>query len=41
MNKEEKKNKMGTGAVPKVLLNMGIPMIFSMVLQAWNFLQNR
>ena len=34
MNKEEKKNKMGTGSVPKVLLNMGIPMIFSMVLQA-------
>ena len=25
---------MGTGSVPKVLLNMGIPMIFSMVLQA-------
>lgn len=34
MNKEESANKMGTGAVPKVMLSMGIPMILSMVLQA-------
>lgn len=34
MNKEVTTNKMGTDAVPKVMLNMGIPIILSMVLQA-------
>lgn len=34
MSKEMTMNKMGTGSVPKVMLNMGIPMILSMVLQA-------
>ncbi len=34
MSKEASTNKMGTGAVPKVMLSMGIPMILSMVLQA-------
>ena len=34
MNKEVTTNKMGTEAVPKVMLNMGIPIILSMVLQA-------
>lgn len=34
MNKERTTNKMGTEAVPKVMLNMGIPIILSMVLQA-------
>ena len=32
MNKEAATNKMGTAAVPKVMLSMGIPMILSMVL---------
>ena len=34
MNKEVTANKMGTEAVPKVMLSMGIPIILSMVLQA-------
>lgn len=34
MSKEIVKNKMGTEAVPKVMIGMGIPMILSMVLQA-------
>lgn len=34
MSKEATVNKMGAVAVPKVMLNMGIPMILSMVLQA-------
>lgn len=34
MNKEVTANKMGTDAVPKVMLGMGIPIILSMVLQA-------
>lgn len=34
MNKEATANKMGTEAVPKVMLSMGIPIILSMVLQA-------
>lgn len=34
MSKEVSANKMGTGAVSKVMLSMGIPMILSMVLQA-------
>lgn len=34
MNKEVTMNKMGSGSVPKVMLNMGIPMILSMILQA-------
>lgn len=34
MSKEIVENKMGTEAVPKVMLGMGIPMILSMVLQA-------
>lgn len=31
---KETANKMGTGAVPKVMLSMGVPIILSMVLQA-------
>lgn len=34
LEKEIKMNKMGTVAVPKIMLSMGIPMILSMVLQA-------
>ena len=34
MDKEIKMNKMGTIAVPKVMLSMGIPIVLSMVLQA-------
>ena len=34
LNKEVTANKMGTEAVPKVMLSMGIPIILSMVLQA-------
>lgn len=34
VNKEVTANKMGTDAVPKVMLGMGIPIILSMVLQA-------
>ena len=34
MEKEIKMNKMGTIAVPKVMLSMGIPIVLSMVLQA-------
>ena len=34
MSKERETNKMGTVAVSRVMLNMGIPMILSMVLQA-------
>ena len=34
MSKEATTNKMGTGAVPKVMLGMGVPIILSMVLQA-------
>lgn len=34
MSKNKTMNKMGTQPVPKVMLNMGIPMILSMVLQA-------
>lgn len=34
MNQEVAANKMGTEAVPKVMLSMGIPIILSMVLQA-------
>ena len=34
MNEEVTKNKMGTQPVPQVMLNMGIPIILSMVLQA-------
>lgn len=34
MEKEIKMNKMGTVAVPKIMLSMGIPMVLSMVLQA-------
>ncbi len=34
LNKEMTTNKMGAEAVPKVMLNMGIPIILSMVLQA-------
>lgn len=34
MSKQAATNKMGTGAVSKVMLSMGIPMILSMVLQA-------
>lgn len=34
MSKEPTANKMGAVPVPKVMLNMGIPMILSMVLQA-------
>lgn len=34
MSKEATANKMGAVPVPKVMLNMGIPMILSMVLQA-------
>lgn len=34
LSKEVSVNKMGTGAVSKVMLSMGIPMILSMVLQA-------
>ncbi|MDE6851702.1 MAG: MATE family efflux transporter [Lachnospiraceae bacterium] len=34
MSKEIVENKMGTAAVPKVMLGMGVPMILSMVLQA-------
>ncbi|MDE7207651.1 MAG: polysaccharide biosynthesis C-terminal domain-containing protein, partial [Lachnospiraceae bacterium] len=34
LNKEVTANKMGTEAVPKVMLGMGIPIILSMVLQA-------
>lgn len=34
LEKEIKMNKMGTVAVPKIMISMGIPMILSMVLQA-------
>lgn len=34
LEKEIKMNKMGTVAVPKIMLSMGIPMVLSMVLQA-------
>lgn len=34
MNQETKMNKMGTAHINKLILSMGIPMIFSMVLQA-------
>ena len=34
LNQEVTTNKMGTGAVPKIMLSMGIPIILSMVLQA-------
>ena len=34
MNQEVTTNKMGTECIPKVMLNMGIPIILSMVLQA-------
>lgn len=34
MSKEVTMNKMGTDSIPKVMLQMGIPMIVSMVLQA-------
>ncbi len=34
LNKEITTNKMGTDAIPKVMLNMGIPIILSMILQA-------
>lgn len=34
LSKEAAANKMGAAAVPKVMLNMGIPMVLSMVLQA-------
>lgn len=34
MSKDVTMNKMGTEPIPKVMLNMGIPMILSMVLQA-------
>lgn len=34
MNQEMATNKMGTDAIPKVMLKMGIPIILSMVLQA-------
>lgn len=34
LNKEVTANKMGTEAVPKVMLSMGIPIILSMILQA-------
>ncbi len=34
MTEEKSMNKMGTVAVPRILLTMGIPMILSMVLQA-------
>lgn len=34
MSKEVTMNKMGTESIPKIMLQMGIPMIVSMVLQA-------
>ena len=34
LEKEIKMNKMGTVAVPKIMISMGIPMILSMALQA-------
>ena len=34
LEKEIKMNKMGTVAVPKIMISMGIPMILAMVLQA-------
>ena len=34
LSKEVTANKMGTGAVSKVMLSMGIPIVLSMVLQA-------
>lgn len=34
LEEKKKMNKMGTESVPKIMLNMGIPMILSMVLQA-------
>ena len=34
MKEEISTNKMGTESVPKVMLTMGIPIVFSMVLQA-------
>ena len=35
MQKEFSKNKMGTEPIGKLMLTMGIPMILSMVLQAF------
>ena len=34
MSKQTSANRMGTVPVPKLMLSMGIPMIFSMMLQA-------
>lgn len=42
VEKEQKTNKMGTMPMAKVLLNMGIPIIISMVLQAcYNIVDSR